>query len=153
MGKVLERRPAPRFVERGDVRVARSLARCPYCHEGVASDAEAWVACRGCLARHHLACWSESGACSTCGRHDFLLASHVDPVQGWRRWAPALIGAVLAGGAGLVPCWLLGACAAWVACHVIGESLGCTFGFLVGVAAGLVCLHAGGWVGWKLSGR
>jgi hypothetical protein len=39
--------------------------RCPFCHEG--AEAEGSVACQGCLARHHEACWSESGRCASCG--------------------------------------------------------------------------------------
>ena len=67
-----ERKPflkeaAPAIVERDDVRVATSLVRCPFCHTGIAPDATEWVACFGCLARHHATCWDERGACSTCG--------------------------------------------------------------------------------------
>lgn len=46
-----------RPVERGD-------ARCPYCHDGL--EAEATVACDGCGAAHHGACWEELGRCATC---------------------------------------------------------------------------------------
>jgi hypothetical protein len=45
--------------------VERALGRCPYCHEDVL-DAPGFVLCRGCLARHHAACWIEHGACASC---------------------------------------------------------------------------------------
>jgi hypothetical protein len=38
--------------------------RCPYCHDEVPPEKS--VACRDCLARHHLACWGEGGRCSAC---------------------------------------------------------------------------------------
>jgi hypothetical protein len=41
--------------------------RCPYCHESIAVDEDAWVACEQCLGRHHRSCWDESGSCSSCG--------------------------------------------------------------------------------------
>jgi len=41
-------------------------SRCPFCHASVAS-AEAFVACAGCLAKHHPACWDEGGTCAACG--------------------------------------------------------------------------------------
>lgn len=65
-------KPAPeKWVEpeapaRDDVKVDASPLRCPYCHEGVAQDQPGWVACGGCLARHHGACWDERGACASC---------------------------------------------------------------------------------------
>lgn len=43
------------------------LARCPFCHEDVRFERESWLACAGCLARHHAACWDEAGACAACG--------------------------------------------------------------------------------------
>lgn len=49
-----------------DVRVDRSPTRCPYCHADVAPDPTEWVACAGCLARHHAGCWGEAGRCGTC---------------------------------------------------------------------------------------
>lgn len=52
---------------RDDVKVGGSPVRCPYCHEGVQPGDPKLVACGGCLARHHDACWDERGACSTCG--------------------------------------------------------------------------------------
>lgn len=44
---------------------ARPL-RCPYCHADVTVDLEPSVACERCDARHHLACWRESGRCAAC---------------------------------------------------------------------------------------
>jgi hypothetical protein len=55
-----------------EVSVAGSLARCPYCHDEVAPGAGEWVACESCLARHHEACWNESGRCATCKGTRFL---------------------------------------------------------------------------------
>jgi hypothetical protein len=52
------REPAPR----DDITVGAN--RCPFCHEQV--QAKEWVACAACLARHHEACWAESGRCATC---------------------------------------------------------------------------------------
>ena len=50
------------------MRVAGSPVRCPFCHEDVRREApQAWVACAGCMARHHAACWDEAGRCSACG--------------------------------------------------------------------------------------
>ena len=43
------------------------LSRCPFCHASVDFAAAAWVACAGCLARHHASCWEESRVCSSCG--------------------------------------------------------------------------------------
>jgi hypothetical protein len=54
------------------VRVEGSRTRCPYCHDDVQTDESTWVACAGCLARHHGACWEESGCCSACGAEDRL---------------------------------------------------------------------------------
>lgn len=55
----------------GDVRikVERAPNRCPYCHDAVRVSEEAWVACAGCLARHHAECWSDRapGRCAACG--------------------------------------------------------------------------------------
>src|SRR4051812_43141728 len=44
----------------------QSPTRCPFCHEGIERTRERWVACAGCLARHHEECWNESGRCSSC---------------------------------------------------------------------------------------
>ena len=52
--------------EKAAPKVATSLSRCPYCHEEVRAERADWVACEGCLARHHQSCWSEHGSCATC---------------------------------------------------------------------------------------
>lgn len=59
--------PVPEPAPRDDVLAKASPVRCPFCHTDVRVDVDAWVACRGCLARHHVACWQERGACSACG--------------------------------------------------------------------------------------
>ncbi|MBX3469878.1 MAG: hypothetical protein KF878_23635 [Planctomycetes bacterium] len=48
------------------VRVERSAVRCPFCHDDVRLADADWVACAGCLARHHGACWAEAGRCGAC---------------------------------------------------------------------------------------
>jgi len=40
--------------------------RCPFCHEGIDLEADAWLACSDCLARHHNDCWAELGSCASC---------------------------------------------------------------------------------------
>ena len=59
------------------VRAQPSPLRCPFCHEGVEVDSDEWVACTGCLARHHDACWGESGACAACGETSPLSGQEV----------------------------------------------------------------------------
>lgn len=49
------------------VRAKASLVRCPFCHDDVRVGEQRWVACAGCLARHHAGCWGEAGRCSACG--------------------------------------------------------------------------------------
>jgi hypothetical protein len=63
-------------VERTEIRIAGSPSRCPFCHSDIAVASEDWVACRGCLARHHAPCWKELTRCGACG-HDRALADHV----------------------------------------------------------------------------
>lgn len=46
--------------------------RCPFCHDAVDRAAGGWVACEGCLARHHAGCWAEHGACGACGEAAFV---------------------------------------------------------------------------------
>jgi hypothetical protein len=48
------------------VEVEHSPQRCPYCHDEVDSRDDGWLACAGCLARHHEDCWQELGRCSSC---------------------------------------------------------------------------------------
>jgi len=47
------------------IRVEGSPTRCPFCHDDCAATDEALV-CASCLGRHHAACWSEHGRCSSC---------------------------------------------------------------------------------------
>jgi hypothetical protein len=61
-------RPAPE----AEVRVEQSAVRCPFCHGGIEVQAEKWVACSSCLARHHAECATESHACASCGAESFL---------------------------------------------------------------------------------
>lgn len=50
------------------------LERCPFCHDDVRLDRPgSWVACQGCLARHHAGCWTEARRCAAC-RADGALA-------------------------------------------------------------------------------
>ena len=56
------------YDERDDVRVATN--RCPFCHESVEKEGDAWVACRSCQARHHRGCWDEAENCSSCGSNE-----------------------------------------------------------------------------------
>lgn len=58
--------PAPEPAARKDVKIDGSPTRCPFCHEGVDTSEKGWVACGGCMARHHEACWDERGACASC---------------------------------------------------------------------------------------
>lgn len=48
------------------IRLTRQALRCPYCHAGVGAREEA-VACCGCAAVVHRACWGEHGSCPSCG--------------------------------------------------------------------------------------
>ena len=57
--------PTLPWPERTDVRVATN--RCPFCHDDILIEGSDWVACFCCQARHHHACWDESGACGSCG--------------------------------------------------------------------------------------
>jgi len=54
------------------IRTSHSPIRCPYCHDDVEREKEQWVACEGCLARHHAGCWSEGGCCGSCGEEAFV---------------------------------------------------------------------------------
>jgi len=72
MGESKTRRPPPPAEEPAPDREERSeglrplgTTRCPYCHEE--ADRDTSVACQGCLARHHAACWEEQGGCAACG--------------------------------------------------------------------------------------
>lgn len=69
------------------------VQRCPYCHESVSLEADHWVACQQCLARHHEGCWSESSRCASCGSDRALSAAGAGatlvPVAPVRAAAPA----------------------------------------------------------------
>ncbi len=70
--KRLPKEETPEVPERTDVVVRGGASRCPHCHDNVNSEEDAWAACRGCLARHHVSCWGEGGACSACGEKRFV---------------------------------------------------------------------------------
>ena len=53
--------------------------RCPFCHDRVDLDADAWVSCRACQARHHTPCWSEASACAACGETRHLADTQPAP--------------------------------------------------------------------------
>jgi hypothetical protein len=54
-----------KLATKASIHVDGSPTRCPYCHEDCAADEEALV-CESCLSRHHVACWSDHGSCSSC---------------------------------------------------------------------------------------
>jgi hypothetical protein len=66
------------------------IHRCPYCHGDLSVADDEWVACRGCLARHHSTCWGEAGRCSTCGDPRTLSSIHVRTAPRGRRRHPLL---------------------------------------------------------------
>lgn len=53
------------------VQVARSVTRCPYCHDDLKVEKEV-VACAPCGARHHRDCHAEHGRCASCGAVEAL---------------------------------------------------------------------------------
>jgi len=74
--------------DRDDVRVGASPVRCPFCHDGIDVAGEAWVACAGCVARHHAECWDEAGRCGVCRGGERLTregAAPAAPAAGGRR--------------------------------------------------------------------
>jgi hypothetical protein len=83
-----EARPA----EEAAPKLASNRSRCPYCHEEVRVERADWVACEGCLARHHRACWSERGSCAACHSQGAL-----DRGRARRRLALGLAGLALVG--------------------------------------------------------
>jgi hypothetical protein len=78
--------------------------RCPFCHEAVRPDAQAWVACAQCLGRQHAACWAESGRCGACAHE-----RHLEAPTSRRARPPALGPLVLLFVAVLVVGWAAGA--------------------------------------------
>jgi hypothetical protein len=81
--------PAPEVHARDDVRAVASPVRCPFCHGDVEARESAWVACWGCLARHHPECWDELGRCASCGHDRFLPAAEARKTPGRARRAVA----------------------------------------------------------------
>ncbi len=80
MGKVDKDHPSPPLTYADGVRV--HVNRCPYCHDDVAQGGELEsLVCDGCLARHHAACWAESGVCGSCGAAR-PLSPQVTPIKG-----------------------------------------------------------------------
>lgn len=61
--------------------MAGSPVRCPFCHEEVRREQEAWVACAGCMARHHAACWDEGGRCAACAGDERLAPERAGPAR------------------------------------------------------------------------
>lgn len=62
---------------------------CPYCGEELDDttpddDPRAVVECKGCITRHHLACWNEAGGCTMpgCGQKDFSMISRPQRISG-----------------------------------------------------------------------
>ncbi|MCO5167177.1 MAG: tetratricopeptide repeat protein [Planctomycetes bacterium] len=78
-------RPTPPEVK-DDPRVVAH--RCPFCHEPVRPDEEAWVACAQCLGRQHAACWDEATRCGACGHDRRLEAAAERPAAEQARAAP-----------------------------------------------------------------
>lgn len=56
------------------VAVKSTALRCPFCLDSVEASKKSWVACAGCLARHHRGCWRESKRCASCGSTKHLVA-------------------------------------------------------------------------------
>jgi hypothetical protein len=70
MGEDAKDRTAPR------VKPQAGATRCPFCHDECAPEVDVAV-CRGCLSRHHAACWEEGAACASCGAAESLCAPAV----------------------------------------------------------------------------
>ena len=58
--------PSPAAERPPEVAIEGAGTRCPYCHETVRVEDDAWTVCGACLARHHEACWDEHGCCASC---------------------------------------------------------------------------------------
>lgn len=69
--------PAPRTPS-GRIAVESSPTRCPFCHDGLDHTKEQWLACAGCLARHHHDCWVENGRCGSCASEWVLAVVKLD---------------------------------------------------------------------------
>lgn len=57
---------------RENIQLMNSPSRCPYCHDSLDSLNEI-NACAGCGARHHSECFSDHGACASCGETSRLV--------------------------------------------------------------------------------
>jgi hypothetical protein len=63
-------------------RIEGGPTRCPYCHAHVDLQVSPWVACAGCLARHHADCWLGQGGCAGClGQRALFPASSLGTVR------------------------------------------------------------------------
>ncbi|MEZ6183815.1 MAG: hypothetical protein R3F62_02270 [Planctomycetota bacterium] len=62
-----------------EVAVEGAATRCPYCHESVQVDEEAWTVCARCLGRHHAGCWEEHGCCASCAHATPLTVGQPGP--------------------------------------------------------------------------
>lgn len=82
---------APEPESRDDIVVSQS--RCPYCHDDVPAAAEDGVVCATCLARHHEACWQETGRCASC-RHGERLRRESSPAAPRARVGLGLLAAL-----------------------------------------------------------
>jgi hypothetical protein len=142
-GKPESAPPAEVFPDRADVRVPGGPTRCAFCHDDVDPEAGGWVACRTCLARHHLGCWGEAGACSICGKHTFVGdgVSSRPPRAAFAVIAITMLGATLAGLISFVPFGCLGA--------AFGKELGLVV-LVLGVG---VSVLFGGWLTHQLARR
>src|SRR5262249_54233407 len=67
-------------VEKRDIQVSSSASRCPFCHAEVVAERATTCVCASCLARHHVACWREHKACSSCGSTDELVPRRSVPL-------------------------------------------------------------------------
>jgi TPR repeat protein len=85
------------------VRAQASPVRCPFCHDDVRVGEQRWVACAGCLARHHAGCWGEAGRCAACGDGASLAGGGASRVRTMGLGVLATLVVVLVlGGLGLV---------------------------------------------------
>lgn len=76
-----------------DLGVEVAVNRCPYCHADVTVAEDPWVACKSCLARHHVPCWDELARCGSCGES---VAISEKTESETRRSSPRLVPLLLA---------------------------------------------------------
>lgn len=60
------------------VTIRAAALRCPFCHDHVNAE-KPWIACAGCLARHHKACWRDNKKCASCGGKKALVPEKKAP--------------------------------------------------------------------------